>query len=178
MPDINRARDYATMAHGSQTYNDEMPYIRHPEMVVQVVRVRFGVNDEEMECGAWLHDVLEDCPGKKYKHLVERFGRGVAELVWAVTSERGRDRKEQNAKTYPKIIAHPRAAVLKLADRIANVEYGLAHGGGKVEMYREEFEDFYAALRIDHPEMTPEDRRVKHAMLVHLALILGKTVPR
>lgn len=171
-PDPRKAKDFAVIAHGNQVYNDEMPYIRHLEMVVEVLR-RFGVDWAEMECAAWLHDVIEDTP-RSYKDIQSRFGTQVAELVYAVTSELGRDRKERNAKTYPKIAALPLARLLKLADRIANVEYGLANGG-KTDMYRDEFEGFHMGIGIG-PLQEPPLTIVEKRMWSHLACILGKTI--
>lgn len=52
---------------------------------------------------------------------------------------RSDNRKTRNAATYPKIRdGGPRAVCLKLADRIANVR----NGGGSVQMYKREHEDF------------------------------------
>jgi (p)ppGpp synthase/HD superfamily hydrolase len=40
-------------------------------------------------------------------------------------------------KTLPKTASNPDAVIIKLADRIANIEHG-----GKIEMYAKEYEDF------------------------------------
>lgn len=147
-PNHERAKFYAQVKHAGQTYNDEVPYTYHLEMVVNVLN-RFGVDTGDgffvMKSAGYLHDVLEDTQ-TSYNDILERFGEEVAELVYAVTSERGRNRKERNAKTYPKIKGFPNAVKLKLADRIANVEYGSATGG-KVDMYRKEMPEFEAGIR-------------------------------
>lgn len=144
-PDIERAKNLATLAHAGQTYNTEVPYVRHLEKVVEVL-ARFGYTDPEIICAAWLHDAIEDT-NTSYNDIKKCAGEGAAELVYAVTSELGRNRKERNAKTYPKLrAAGERALALKLADRIANVEYGMATGG-KNDMYAREFADFERALR-------------------------------
>lgn len=172
-PDPRKAKDFAVIAHGNQVYNEEMPYIRHLEMVVEVLR-RFGVDDSEMECAAWLHDVIEDTT-RSYKDIQTRFGVTVAELVFSVTSELGRNRKERNGKTYPKIRSMPLARLLKLADRIANVEYGLANGG-KTDMYRDEFEGFREGLNGGPLQATADDDTAERRMWAHLACILGKSL--
>lgn len=87
---------------------------------------------------------IEDT-NRSYGDVKKRFGEEVAELVYAVTSELGRNRKERNEKTYPKIRNNARATMLKLADRIANVEYGMA-SGGKNDMYSSEFASFRAGI--------------------------------
>lgn len=142
-PNRHRAKKYAAVIHGAQTYNDEIPYTDHLDAVVDVLG-RFGVHDEVMTSAAYLHDSIEDTR-TSYSDIRKRFGTEVAELVYAVTSELGRNRKERNAKTYPKIAANLNVIALKLADRIANVEYGLANGG-KFLMYAEEFPAFREAL--------------------------------
>ena len=76
-----------------------------------------------------------------------RFGAVVAELVWRVTDEPGRNRKERKAATYPKIAASEAAIVLKLADRIANVESSIRYKLRLIEMYRKEQAGFEEALR-------------------------------
>lgn len=139
-----RAKRFAEIRHAGQTYADEAPYSVHLENVGRVL-MRFGVSDPVSLCAAWLHDVIEDT-NTSYNDIKIRFGLDVAERVYAVTSELGRNRKERNAKTYPKIrVAGRDAIMLKLADRIANVEYGMATGG-KADMYAEEYPSFKAEL--------------------------------
>lgn len=143
IPDVGRARMFAELAHAGQTYNDEVPYIYHPEQVVKILE-RFNFTDPVMIAAGYLHDVIEDT-NRSYNDIKKRFGEDTAELVYAVTSELGRNRAERNKKTYPKIYGNYRATALKLADRIANVEYGLANDG-KNDMYAKEYPDFYNNL--------------------------------
>lgn len=154
-PNMIRAQRYATVVHGGQIYNDEVPYVDHLADVFAVIQ-RFGLDeDEQIATAAWLHDAIEDTR-TSYNDIKARFGVDVAELVYAVTDERGRNRKERHDKTYPKIKAFGNKAVqLKLADRIANVEYGSATGG-KQAMYRAEQADFEAGIRLweKEPEAT------------------------
>jgi (p)ppGpp synthase/HD superfamily hydrolase len=115
MDRVTRAKYYAELAHSGQTYNDEVPYSVHLGQVVDVLR-RFGVSDDDIYCAAWLHDSIEDTR-VSYNDIRDRFGEKVAELVFAVTNERGRNRKERNEKTYPKIFAAgENALVLKSMD--------------------------------------------------------------
>lgn len=158
VPNVNKARMFAGVAHAGQTYADEMPYTEHLEHVVEKLR-KFGFDTPAMICAGYLHDVIEDTT-KSYNDIMERFGEEVAELVFAVSSELGRNRKERNAKTYPKMAGNAMATVLKLADRIANVDYSLANGG-KLEMYRKEYPDFRAALyRTDYFGDQPQAPKV------------------
>lgn len=140
------AKFFATTKHGDQKYGG-LPYTHHLAAVEAVLR-RFPDSSDEFEWSvlpvleaAWLHDVVEDA-GVKLKEIHEMFGPRVAELVGAVTNEPGPNRKMRAALTYPKIRSVNGATRLKLADRIANVE----NGGGLVEMYKKEYEDFRRAL--------------------------------
>ncbi len=143
-PDPTKAKHFAELVHAGQRYNDEVPYTVHLEAVVAVL-ARFGTTDATMVCAALLHDAIEDT-NTSYGDILKRFGVEVAELVFAVTSELGRNRSERNRKTYPKIFNAGHDAIkLKLADRIANVEYGMANGG-KSNMYAKEFEGFRVGL--------------------------------
>ncbi len=186
IPDPIRAADFAAVKHGNQSYNDEIPYIRHLEMVVTVLN-RFGFTDNIMICAGNLHDVCEDT-GVSYSDIKDRFGIEVAELVYAVTNEKGRNRKERNFKTYGQIHGRFFPTALKLADRIANVEYGIANGG-KQDMYAKEWPSFHLDLywhpekdgnwRHEHPgDGAPglDDLRVER-MWNYLRLLLGDPYP-
>jgi len=137
---------FATTKHGSQLYSG-VPYTHHLAEVAAVVR-RFHYDeklgytgDRDLLAAAWLHDVMEDTD-TKYKEVAEMFGKRIADLVSAVTDEKGPNRQVRHALTYPKTRACPGAVTLKLADRIANVE----RGGLLGDMYRKEYEDFRRAL--------------------------------
>lgn len=155
------ARDYAVLQHGSQLY-DGRPYDYHLAAVVAVL-VRFGHTEPEFRAAAWLHDVVEDT-GVSIEDIVASFGPRVGELVWAVSSEPGKNRKERNAATYPKTRATKGGVTLKLADRIANVEHSL-HGDGRLlGMYKKEHPVFREALY---------EKGVADKMWVHLDELLA-----
>lgn len=146
---FERARRIAVEAHGEQRYGDE-PYEHHLAAVVAVLQ-RFGANHDDAESAAllvaaWLHDALEDTA--LARNNVEReFGGEIAELVWRVTDEPGQNRKARKAATLPKIAESESAIILKLADRIANVEAAEQNNSGLFEMYRREHAEFAAALQ-------------------------------
>jgi len=170
MDKATRARYYAEVAHTGQLYNTELPYVVHLENVVAILK-RFGVVDEDMTCAGWLHDAIEDTR-VSYHDIKDRFGVDVAELVYAVTNELGRSRRERNSKTYSKIRGIQGPTVLKLADRIANVEYGAATGG-KVAMYASEFEGFVTGLYVPM-QLSSVYGVASERMWEHLARLLGK----
>lgn len=146
----------------TQTY-DEFPYIVHCLQVLDVL-VEFGYSNDEALCLAGiLHDILEDTAtsfkdiqklfvgayDEAYNDMlsITKFGADVAELVYCVTDELGRNRKERHINTYPKTSSNPRAVYLKLADRIANTRWAKNSSFRSMfGMYRDEYEDFKAAL--------------------------------
>jgi len=138
---IEEARGFAVTAHGAQTYGD-LPYETHLAAVVGVLSD--WTDDEDLIAAAWLHDTLEDTAVRR-SELGDRFGERVANLVWAVTSE-GRSRADKMAAIYNKISAEPGAALVKLADRVANVEAAPA-GSDHHQRYQHERLGFSAAIR-------------------------------
>lgn len=139
-PTLERARRYAKTAHNGQKYGDEFPYIIHLQ-TAYMVGVMFGIKDEDVLTGIWLHDVLEDTD-RTYDEIVSLFNQRVADMVATVTEPAGLTRKERHAISYPKIRVHNDARILKLCDRISHVEFG----GNKVQMYRKEHANFKAAV--------------------------------
>ena len=135
----------AFLAHKNHTY-DIFPYEKHLLDVVDVLK-RFGFAGDFILAG-YLHDTIED-GNLTYNKLKKAFGLNVAEMVLAVTDPSDvRSRKEKKSRVYEKINAYPNALIIKLADRIANVEHGIRMGNDeKFEMYLEGQEEFKAALK-------------------------------
>ena len=135
-----------------QTWANGQPYRAHLESVENVL-LRFGFSDPEdathqvLRLAAWAHDLVEDTDVDRITLRILQ-GPDVERLVWSVTEEPGVNREERHGKTYQKIMASaPWAIVLKLADRISNVEASLAHGPERLlKMYRNEHGGFRAAL--------------------------------
>jgi (p)ppGpp synthase/HD superfamily hydrolase len=135
--DYREARDLAIHVHGNQMYGDS-PYVNHLDDVVDVLS-RFGFSGEYIIAG-YFHDTGEDT-ALAYTKLKKNWGLDIAEMVYCVSDELGRTRKEKKEKTLPKTASNPKAIILKLADRIANVEMG-----GKLDMYIKEYGEFKKAL--------------------------------
>jgi guanosine-3',5'-bis(diphosphate) 3'-pyrophosphohydrolase len=168
---MDKARAFALKAHGSQMYGNS-PYIYHLEMVYGYT-LQYGVQEgspfpSALLEAAWLHDVLEDTP-TTYDQIVEEFGTEVADLVQAVTSEPGKNRKARNQATYPKIRAAGIEAIcLKLCDRLANGRHSFDTNPRMFEMYRKEYADFREALYIQHPLLDPLFERLDQLFEVTL----------
>ena len=161
---VKQAEDVATAAHGNQMYGEIHPYSKHLKDMVDVL-VRFGFTQPYMLASGWLHDSVEDTQ-TTLVDINRLFGQQVADLVHRVTNEPGINRKERHLKTYPKIQASPDATTLKLADRIANVEYSIETEADQLNMYRKEYEGFKAALC---------QPGIHDAMWRHLDFLIGDT---
>jgi GTP pyrophosphokinase len=133
---IRKARIFAINAHGDQIYGLDSPYLTHLEMVASTLR-DFGYSDDELIASAYLHDTIEDT-AVSYQDIKKEFGKDIAEIVFCVTDELGRNRRERHEKTYVKTKTNEKAVILKLADRIANSTFSNKQGGDKLDMYKKE----------------------------------------
>lgn len=156
---IREARDFAIAAHGDQKYGDA-PYRSHLFAVVAVLR-DFGYRGK-YEIAGWLHDVVEDC-GVSLSEIKARFGSDVVAIVHAVSGE-GDSRAERIASIYEKIDGCRPAAVVKLADRIANVE-AAASAPDHWRRYMAEQDGFEGAIRrrVPAPMWTRLERALRHS---------------
>lgn len=133
-----KAQAFAAKRHAFQRYGD-LPYEAHLQNVVDVM-TDFGFTHPSWVAAAWLHDVIEDTDTTR-EEIEAEFGELTATIVWAVTGE-GENRKARNQSIYDKMLSAPEASVLKVADRIANVEHS-SSGSKHREMYVAEAVDFY-----------------------------------
>lgn len=153
MPSIlEKARIFAIEKHSEQQQMyGVFPYAKHLRDVDNVL-VRFGlVHELELRAAAWLHDVLEDIqPAIPYALIADMFGTEVFNLVYAVSDDAaGKNRKERKALTFKKLKLYQSAIPLKLADRIANIEWSLLTNIGLLRMYLKEHNEFEENLRDD-----------------------------
>ena len=92
------------------------------------------------------HDLIEDCR-VSYNDCKSVLGQAAADIIYAVTNEKGKTRGERaNDKYYAGIVATPGAVFVKLCDRIANVQYGILTKSRMTEMYKKENANFIAKL--------------------------------
>lgn len=142
---------FALSAHQdtNQKY-DGHPYALHLAMVVQVANRFMDVipnsMQETMINACWLHDVIEDCR-MTYSDLRRVAGDDVANVVYAVTNEKGKNRTERASdKYYEEMIKVPFARFVKMCDRIANIEYSIETLSRMRLVYAKENETFIAKL--------------------------------
>jgi (p)ppGpp synthase/HD superfamily hydrolase len=90
----------------------------------------------------WGHDLIEDCR-VSYNDVKNKLGQEAADIIYAVTNDKGKNRKERaGVKYYQGIRDTPGAVFVKLCDRISNVQYGKMTKSRMFEMYKKENPDF------------------------------------
>jgi (p)ppGpp synthase/HD superfamily hydrolase len=141
---LKRALVLAPRMHAGQTWGDGAPYSAHLDAVVRIL-TEYGADGTQLVAGE-LHDIVEDTP-LDLDGVRAMFGEPVARLVGLLTEPPGKNRADRHAEAYPRIRQDPRAVMIKLADRIANVERGRQTGGPSLRMYQEENAEFERALR-------------------------------
>jgi (p)ppGpp synthase/HD superfamily hydrolase len=149
---VTKARSIAIEKHRNQKYGNR-PYIFHLDEVATKL-IMFGVIEEDLLCAAYLHDILEDTDYCS-EELRSNFGNEVLDIVLAVTDEPGLNRAERKIKTYPKIKNNKKAIIVKLADRISNLENALYHN--KIDFfktYKKEQEHFSGIVKTSDLEIS------------------------
>ena len=136
MPGTNMARiaeavAYAQNKHKDQLRKDGSPYIIHPLAVAKIV-VEMGL-DIDAVLGALLHDCIEDTDAS-HEEIERLFGATVAELVEGVTkltradfSSKEEAQMENLRKMFMAMSKDIRVVLIKIADRLHNMQIGRAH---------------------------------------------------
>ena len=121
--DLLSAVSFAADRHRNQRRKDAdaTPYINHPLQLACLLATVGAVDDVDTLIAAVLHDTVEDTE-TTYDELVERFGRGVADIVAEVTDDNSlpkADRKRLQIEHAPHMSNE--AALVKLADKTCNL---------------------------------------------------------
>lgn len=122
---IEKAFNYAEIAHTGQKRNSGEPYIIHPVEVAMILA------DIEMDtasiCAALLHDVVEDTE-ITYINILSEFGEEIALMVDGVTKlsridfqSREEAQVENLRKMFMAMAKDIRVIIIKLADRLHNM---------------------------------------------------------
>lgn len=156
----------------NQKYDHVLPYGFHLKMVASFVS-RYGYLVAESEAdilvlygSAYLHDTIEDAR-MTYNDIVKfiddfrvgslvlpeeikrKLEEQVSEIVYALTNEKGRNRKERANETYYKGIRDTRfASFIKMCDRLANIQYTMmfVFANRMLEVYRREYLEFIRSI--------------------------------
>jgi (p)ppGpp synthase/HD superfamily hydrolase len=134
-------------------YDTYLPYEFHLRMVVEVCKEwlpKIGLgNYPVMKIACWGHDLIEDTRCS-YNQVRDILGSVPADMIYAVTNEKGKNRKERaNEKYYEGIKETLGATFVKLCDRIANVQYSKLTKSKMFEMYKKENPQFVQYLYQD-----------------------------
>ncbi|HLY82927.1 MAG TPA: bifunctional (p)ppGpp synthetase/guanosine-3',5'-bis(diphosphate) 3'-pyrophosphohydrolase, partial [Acidimicrobiales bacterium] len=147
---IARAYDVAERAHEGQLRKSGEPYISHP-LAVAAILAGLSLDDVTI-AAALLHDAVEDT-GITIDDLERDFGATVASIVDGVTKlERIRfdSKQAQQAATMRKMLVamakDPRVLLIKLADRLHNMQTIAAMPEWKQKRSAQETLDIYAPL--------------------------------
>ena len=131
LDEVNRAIDYASIAHGGQYRASGEPFVAHPLEVVSIL-VDLRMDVPSIIAGI-LHDVLEDTD-VTFGELRDEFGDVVARLVDGVSKLRRVKRKsriedeeidaeeaENLRKMFLAMVDDVRIVIIKLSDRLHNM---------------------------------------------------------
>lgn len=158
-------KEWAIQQHRevNHRYHEYLPYEFHLEMVVEIatkfkhvlptINMPPSIFDDEKRCqliedACWGHDLIEDTR-ITYNDVDNKGGKYLADIIYALTNEKGKNRKERANEIYYKgIRSIPGAIFVKLCDRIANVKFGLLIKGRMIETYRKENASFISKLGI------------------------------
>lgn len=149
---------FAIEAHSKTSHlYDGKPYSVHLAMVV-LNAVKYidcipTQSQEDVISACWLHDTIEDCR-LTYNDIKEVAGESVAEIVYAVTNEKGKNRKQRaNEDYYYGIRETLWAKYVKLCDRLANVQYSRDTKSRMLDVYKKENDNFLESLFPNESEM-------------------------
>ncbi len=123
LPQVMLALPVARKLHDGQYRKSGEPYFTHPLKVCSTL-ISYGVDDDITLAAAILHDVLEDCGDNLPdggRTLISEYGilPEVVEII-ALLSKRSGLNDQELGKYFRKIEKNPKAALIKLADRLHN----------------------------------------------------------
>jgi (p)ppGpp synthase/HD superfamily hydrolase len=152
---IEIAKEYAIFCHTSTNhfYDIDKPYDVHLQLTFEY-GLKFDYLLEENEwvytlAACWCHDLIEDTR-RTYNDVKNKTNKIVADIVYAVTNEKGKNRKERaNDKYYTGIKNTPLATFVKCCDRLANIKYSVDNDSKMLDVYKKENNHFKAMLYIE-----------------------------
>lgn len=144
---VAKARKYAIHCHTSTNHKyDGKPYSYHLESVVDYALrfIHLIPRNKQLDVlsACWCHDVIEDCR-QTYPDVKENTNENVANIVYALTNEKGKTREERaNDKYYEGIRETPYATFVKLCDRMANLDYSKRKSPKMTKVYLKDMSNF------------------------------------
>jgi hypothetical protein len=173
---LDKLRDYVynrADVYCNQKYAGNLPYSFHLDCVekqgkkflplietkdFQIVLSALITHDSIEDHRMTYNDVAEvvsrfyDIDERSYSYI-EDFGKKVADIVYAVTDEKGKSRAERkNEKYYKELKENKLAVFVKLADLSANTLFSKLTGSSMYEKYKKEFPKFKEKVYIEEYE--------------------------
>jgi len=155
------------------------PYSYHLNQVAACVTRYLSsiLSDEEdilpVLFAAYFHDSIEDARltyndvrkiASEYMDKEQSFL--AAEIVYALTNEKGKNRKERaNDKYYEGIRTTPYAPLVKACDRLANYSFAKEHSDHMAKCYAKEMDEFLCKITV---ETADQRYRIPEALLTAL----------
>lgn len=153
-----------------QTYGS-LPYHYHLDMVAELVRAYGHLVCKQQEdvipiiFAAYFHDSIEDArlTYNDVRHIAEEYmdkeqAYVAAEIVYALTNEKGRNRAErENERYFEGIRKTPYASFVKLCDRYANYSFSKEEGSGMAKAYEKEMPIFLEGIGAQNVELIPSE---------------------
>lgn len=185
---LEEIRSTAWNLHESvgQKYDGNLPYGHHLSMVANAA-FTYGhqVIDNESDIlpvvfAAYFHDSIEDARltyrdviSVASQFMTEEQSVIAAEIVYALTNDKGRTRSERaGEKYYAGIRETPYAPFVKLCDRLANMTYSCSSENIHMsEVYESEWPHFLEAITVRN-----EDKRLSlpEGMIIEIQSILSE----
>jgi (p)ppGpp synthase/HD superfamily hydrolase len=150
---LDRVIQYAQKCHVDTNHlYDNAPYFYHLEGVAIIAGRYLHYFPEEMHdtilAAAWCHDTIEDTR-QTYNDVKNAIGYEAAEIVYALTNEKGKNRKARaNEKYYSEMKLIPGAVFVKLCDRLSNIIHSLDSKSSMLQAYRKE-DAFFRKMLFD-----------------------------
>lgn len=150
--EVEAFAQFAIIAHEKTNHTyDGQPYSVHLKRVYQFALKYIHLVPEKLWVAvlkaAYGHDLVEDAR-LTYNDVLKEAGEVATEIIYALTNEKGRTRKQRaNRKYYRGIRWTVGATYCKLCDRLANIAHGWELGGGRMlKGYRKEHPHFKRML--------------------------------
>jgi GTP pyrophosphokinase len=149
---VLKALAFAHKHHAGQTRRSGEQYITHPIAAAEILAGTLALSDPELIAAAILHDIVEDVPGLNIHDIRNLFGKNVAAFVDGCTKLKLSRLKASQSKdlTYQKMVLmaseHPEILLIKMADRMHNMETLGALQESRRQRIAQETMEVYAPL--------------------------------
>lgn len=149
---VLKALAFAHEHHAGQRRRSGEDYITHPIAAAEILAGRLGLKDPELIAAAILHDIVEDVADLNIMDIETRFGKNVAAFVDGCTKLKSSylDPTRSKDLTYKKMLqmasTHPEILLIKMADRLHNMETLSALPENRRQRIAHETMEVYAPL--------------------------------